>query len=184
MAGISDDLLTDAAGALDVAQAVVDSGIARLAHDGVDENQVLAYDVAHAASGVMAARGLLGYGNKGEDEAKITAAFTADVIADLAFKLYGRETEWGVAPGALDGAREFTAAYRSPEFLASLATTTGPRHLAEDFEMVQDTFRRFAEEKLVPIAEHIHRHNDDIPEDIIEGLAEMGAFGLSIPEEY
>src|SRR5690606_15582046 len=30
----------------------------------------------------------------------------------------------------------------------------------------------------------IHRHNDDIPEDIITGLAEMGAFGLSIPEEY
>ena len=50
--------------------------------------------------------------------------------------------------------------------------------------MVQDTFRRFAEEKLAPIAEHIHRENDDIPEDIISGLAEMGAFGLSIAEEY
>ncbi len=31
--------------------------------------------------------------------------------------------------------------------------------------MVQDTFRRFAEEKLAPVAEHIHRHNDDIPEE-------------------
>ena len=50
--------------------------------------------------------------------------------------------------------------------------------------MVQDTFRRFAEDKLKPIAEHIHRENADIPEEIIEGLAEMGAFGLSIPEEY
>jgi (2S)-methylsuccinyl-CoA dehydrogenase len=50
--------------------------------------------------------------------------------------------------------------------------------------MVQDAFRRFADEKLKPVAEHIHRHNADIPEDIIEGLAEMGAFGLSIPEEY
>ena len=178
------ELLTDCAAALDVAQAVVDSGIARLANDGIDENQVLAYDVAHAASGVMAARGLLGYGTKGEDEAKITVAFAADVVADLAQKLFGRENEWGVAPNALDGAREFTAAYRSPEFIASLATTSGPRHLTEDFEMVQDTFRRFAEDKLVPIAEHIHRHNDDIPEEIIEGLAEMGAFGLSIPEEY
>ena len=49
---------------------------------------------------------------------------------------------------------------------------------------MQDTFRRFAEEKLKPIAEHIHRHNDDIPEDVISGLGEMGAFGLSIPEEY
>ena len=49
---------------------------------------------------------------------------------------------------------------------------------------MQDTFRRFADEKLAPIAEHIHRHNGDIPEEIISGLAEMGAFGLSIPEEY
>jgi (2S)-methylsuccinyl-CoA dehydrogenase len=50
--------------------------------------------------------------------------------------------------------------------------------------MVQDAFRRFAEEKLKPIAEHIHRTNGDIPEEIISGLAEMGAFGLSIPEAY
>ena len=50
--------------------------------------------------------------------------------------------------------------------------------------MVQDTFRRFAEEKIKPIAEHIHRHNADIPEEIITGLAEMGGFGLSVPEEY
>ncbi len=49
---------------------------------------------------------------------------------------------------------------------------------------MQDTFRRFADEKLKPVAEHIHRNNEDIPEDIISGLAEMGAFGLSIPEEY
>ena len=33
-------------------------------------------------------------------------------------------------------------------------------------------------------AEHIHRFNEDIPEEIISGLGELGAFGLSIPEEY
>jgi (2S)-methylsuccinyl-CoA dehydrogenase len=176
--------LTLAASALDRAQAVIDSGIARLAADGIDENQVLAYEVAHAAAAVMAARGLLGYGEHGDVEARITVAFTADVLADLAGKLFGRESEWGVGSGALDATRDFVAAYRSPEFLAGLADTDGPRHLSSDFEMVQDTFRRFAEEKLAPIAEHIHRENADIPEDIISGLAEMGAFGLSIAEEY
>ena len=176
--------LTTAAAALDSAQQVLDAGIARLAADGIDDNQVLAYDVAHAAAGVMAARGLLDYGNRGGDEANITAAFTADVLADLAAKVFGREAEWGVTDDALDAVRPFVATYRAPEFLASLADTDGPRHLSGDFEMVQDTFRRFADEKLAPIAEHIHRHNDDIPEDIITGLAEMGAFGLSISEEY
>ncbi|MFM7535606.1 MAG: acyl-CoA dehydrogenase family protein [Acidimicrobiales bacterium] len=169
---------------LDAAQAVVDAGVGRLARDGIDTNQVLAYDVAHAAAAVMAARGLLSYGSRGDAESLITAAFTADAVADLVGKVFGREAEWGVSPTALDATREFVASFRDPAFLASLADTDGPRGLTDDFELVQDTFRRFAEEQLVPIAEHIHRENDDIPDDIISGLAEMGAFGLSIAEEY
>jgi (2S)-methylsuccinyl-CoA dehydrogenase len=174
----------DASAVLDAAEAVVDAGIARLAEGGIDEQQVLAYDVAHAAAAVRTGRGLLGYAARGDVEGRITAAFIADAVADLAGKVFGREAEWGVAPGALDGTRTYVAAHRSPEFLAALATEEGPRHLGEDFEMVQDAFRRFAEEKLKPIAEHIHRDNDDIPEEIISGLAEMGAFGLSISESY
>ena len=50
--------------------------------------------------------------------------------------------------------------------------------------MVRDTFHRFAEDKIRPVAEHIHRENADIPEEIISGLAEIGGFGLSVPEEY
>jgi (2S)-methylsuccinyl-CoA dehydrogenase len=50
--------------------------------------------------------------------------------------------------------------------------------------MVQDTFRRFAEKEIAPVAEEIHRRNSDIPERIIEGLAELGTFGLSVPETY
>ena len=50
--------------------------------------------------------------------------------------------------------------------------------------MVRDTFHRFAEDKIRPVAEHIHRTNADIPEEIIDGMAEIGGFGLSVPEEY
>jgi len=178
------DRLLRAATAIDAAQAVVDSGIAQLAANGIEANQVLAYDVAHSAAAVQSARGLLSYGQQGDVEERITCAFAADAIGELVGRLFGREAEWGVADTALDGTRAFVAEHRSPAFLASLATQPGPRHLDDDFEMVQDAFRRFAEDKLKPIAEHIHRHNDDIPEEIITGLAEMGAFGLSIPEEY
>ena len=178
------DTLNAAEAALDAAQAVVDAGIAQLAAHGIDANQVLAYDVAHAAAAVQTGRGLLTYGSKGSLEADLTAAFVADAVAEIAAKVFGRESEWGITNTALDGTREFLASYRSSEFLAGLAGKDGPRHLDDDFEMVQDAFRRFAEEKLVPIAEHIHRENGDIPEDIITGLAEMGAFGLSIAEEY
>ena len=30
----------------------------------------------------------------------------------------------------------------------------------------------------------MHRTNADIPEEVISGLAEIGGFGLSVPEEY
>ncbi|MEZ5383854.1 MAG: acyl-CoA dehydrogenase family protein [Microthrixaceae bacterium] len=176
--------LTSAAAALDVGQAVVDAAVARLATDGIDTNQVLAYDVAHAAAALQCGRGLLDYGSKGDTESLVTAAFVADALGELGAKVFGREAEWGVATDAMDGARDFVATYKSSDFLASLADTDGPRHLGDDFEMVQDAFRRFAEDKIMPIAEEIHRHNGDIPEEIISGLAEMGAFGLSIPEEY
>ncbi|MEY2402498.1 MAG: (2S)-methylsuccinyl-CoA dehydrogenase, partial [Acidimicrobiaceae bacterium] len=176
--------LSAAATAVDLANAVVRAGVSALAAAGsIDDNQVLAYDLAHAAAAVETARTLLDYGGKGDTEARITCAFVADAVAELAGKTYGREAEWNVASGALDGARDFVSIFRSPAFLASLAGTDGPRHLDQDFEMVQDTFRRFADEKLRPVAEHIHRTNADLPEDIISGLAELGGFGLSVPEE-
>jgi (2S)-methylsuccinyl-CoA dehydrogenase len=177
--------LSAAASAIDLAGGAIDRAITTLvAAGGVDDNQVVAYDLAHAAAAVEAGRALLDYGAKGDVEARLTCAYVADALADLAGKLAGRERAWGVEPGALDGALEFVATHREPGFLATLADEEGPRHLDEEFELVRDTFRRFAEDKIRPVAEEIHRHNTDIPEEIITGMAEMGGFGLSIPEEY
>ncbi len=176
--------LANAKAVIDAAHAVVAAGTATLAAGDLDRLQVLAYDVAHAAAAVETGRAMLTYGAKGDLEAQLTVAYIADAVGELAAKLFGREALWGVAPDALDDCRSFVAAYRDPDFLAPLAMEPGPRHLDGDFELVQDTFRRFAEDKLAEVAEHIHRHNADIPEDLIDGLAEMGVFGLSIPEEY
>jgi (2S)-methylsuccinyl-CoA dehydrogenase len=49
---------------------------------------------------------------------------------------------------------------------------------------VRETFRRFAEERVRPHAEEVHRTNGDVPEEVIAGLAELGGFGLSVPEQY
>jgi (2S)-methylsuccinyl-CoA dehydrogenase len=177
--------LTAAADVVELASRVVEQGTRTLAAGGgVDVDQVLGYDLAHAAAAVETSRAMLGYGALGDVEGQIACAFIADAVGELASRLFGREATWGIDASALDGARAFCATYRDPEFLASLAGQDGHRHLDDDFELVQDTFRRFADDKLKPVAEHIHRENADIPEEIIEGLAEMGAFGLSIPEEY
>ncbi|MEN9802072.1 MAG: hypothetical protein RLZ37_1197 [Actinomycetota bacterium] len=181
---VQPDLRT-AADVIDLASRTVGKGLRALAESGgADVHQVLAYDLAHAASAVETARSLLDYGAKGTHEGLITCAFTADMVHDLATKILGRESLWGLEVNALAPASPFMATYRDPEFLASLADSQGPRHLDPDFEMVQDTFRSFADKVIAPRAEHVHRHNDDVPEDIISGLADMGAFGLSVPVEY
>jgi (2S)-methylsuccinyl-CoA dehydrogenase len=177
--------LTAAASVVDLARSVVDAGVRRLtAAGGPDAAQVLAYDLAHAAAGVETARSMLDYGAKGEVEASVACAFVADAVHDLVTRVTGREALWGLDTASLRDAHDFLATYRDPDFLAALAAIESPRHLDSDFELVQDTFRRFAEDKIAPVAEHVHRTNGDVPEEIITGLGEMGAFGLSVPEQY
>jgi (2S)-methylsuccinyl-CoA dehydrogenase len=179
---MSNDALEHAGSILHLADTVVRSGIEQIG--SVDVDQVLAYDVAHAASAVTAAKVMLTYGERGEVEARAACAYLADALHDLAQRIYGREQLWGVGAGALDAARAFVAEHRSPAAVASFADVDLEAHLDDDMTMVADTFRRFAEDRIMPVAEHVHRHNGDVPEDVIAGVAELGAFGLAIPEEY
>ncbi len=182
---ISDSDLLAASGAVDLAASVVDTGIRNLTtNGGPDSNQVLAYDLAHAAAQVAAAHALLDYGNRGAVEARIACAFVAEMIHDLISRTAGRESVWGVEVAPLQAAYPILEKFRSPEFVASLAETPGPLHLDDEMTMVADTFRSFADKMIKPHAEHVHRANADVPEEIVQGLAAMGAFGLSVPTEY
>jgi (2S)-methylsuccinyl-CoA dehydrogenase len=177
--------LDGAAKAVDIAANVLDQAVRHLAASGgPDRQQVLAYDLAHGSAEVAAAKAMLAYGRHGDVEARLTCSFAADVIHDLISRLCARESTWGLEKAPLRHTHEFLDRYRVPEFVASLADQAGPRHLPGDMEMVQDTFRAFAEKEIAPRAEHVHRQNGDVPEDVISGLAEMGVFGLSIPAEY
>ncbi|MCV2872266.1 acyl-CoA dehydrogenase family protein [Defluviimonas sp. WL0050] len=62
--------------------------------------------------------------------------------------------------------------------------TVGATGLDEDLEMIRDQFRRYAEERVVPNAHDWHLRDELIPMGIIEELAELGVFGLTIPEEF
>ena len=177
--------LTTAAGVIEVVSRVVGKGTRNLAAlGGPDTHQVLAYDIAHASAALHTARSMLDYGAKGNDEARLTCVFIADMAHEVATRLLGRESMWGVDSNALAANTSFIAMWRNPEVLADLAEVAGPRHLDDEYEMVQDTFRSFAVKEIAPRAEHVHRHNADVPEEIISGLAEIGAFGLSVPSEY
>jgi len=84
-----------------------------------------------------------------------------------------------VAGGATTAIRE-----RIAQVLAERdgASTFGDCGLDEDYEMIRDQFRRFADEKVVPHAHEWHLKDELIPDAIISEMAELGVFGLTIPE--
>ena len=51
-------------------------------------------------------------------------------------------------------------------------------------DMIRDQVRRFAERAVMPFAQDWHRRDRLIPLPLIEELARIGVFGLTIPEEY
>ncbi|MGE0878884.1 MAG: acyl-CoA dehydrogenase family protein [Acidimicrobiia bacterium] len=177
--------LAGAAAVVETMAAVANSGARALATaGGVDRDQVVAYDLAHAGAAVEIARTMLGYAQYGTDEAAFTCAFVADAAYELATKVFGREAAWDVDAGVFDGARDFISRYRDPAFVASLASLDPSRHLDDDHELLRQTFRSFSDKLIAPHAEHVHRTNGDVPEEIIAGLGELGAFGLACPVEY
>jgi acyl-CoA dehydrogenase len=53
----------------------------------------------------------------------------------------------------------------------------------DTFDALIDTVRRFVAERLRPLEEKV-AEDDEIPDDVVREMREMGLFGLSIPEEH
>jgi (2S)-methylsuccinyl-CoA dehydrogenase len=62
--------------------------------------------------------------------------------------------------------------------------TVGASGLDAELEMIRDQFRRFSREKVEPFAHDWHLKDELIPMAIIDEMAEMGVFGLTIPEDF
>ncbi|WP_454644739.1 acyl-CoA dehydrogenase family protein [Bradyrhizobium liaoningense] len=60
----------------------------------------------------------------------------------------------------------------------------GDSLISNDNLAVQDSVRRLAADVVAPLAEKIHRHDLTVPENILAGLRDIGAFGLAIPEAF
>lgn len=55
--------------------------------------------------------------------------------------------------------------------------------LTEDQTEILKAVRTFVDEKILPVATEME-HADEYPQEIVDGLKELGIFGLMIPEEY
>ena len=140
-----------------------------------------------------------GEGRFGEMEALILQIGFGEYLAQIAggipmsqgetARLADLDTSW--TPGG--AAATLIAAGNSPAARARLVAlmrdnhgraTFGATGLDEDLEMIRDQFRRYAEERVVPNAHDWHLKDELIPMEIIEELAELGVFGLTIPEDF
>jgi len=102
-------------------------------------------------------------------------------LSDLGVEIGGDSVEALIAHGNTDAARARLVALMVER---GAAATFGDCGLEEEFEMVRDQFRRFADDKVVPHAHEWHLKDELVPMAIIDEMADLGVFGLTIPEEF
>ncbi len=64
--------------------------------------------------------------------------------------------------------------------MSRLCQTEG---LNEDQVEILKAVRQFVDEQIIPVAQDLE-HADEYPQEIVDGLKELGVFGLTIPEEF
>lgn len=64
------------------------------------------------------------------------------------------------------------------------AATFGNAGLEDTYEAIREQMRRFADAEVIPHAHDWHLKDDYIPMPVVKQMAELGVFGLTIPEEF
>ena len=54
----------------------------------------------------------------------------------------------------------------------------------DTLDMIQDQFKKFTDEEIIPHANEWHLKDDLIPDEILSKMAELGVFSIAIPESY
>jgi (2S)-methylsuccinyl-CoA dehydrogenase len=183
----------------------------RVSNSAIEANQTAAHGLAWLATYVEALRQMQAWadrlteaGNFGEVEALIHQIAFGEYLHQIAGGIPMNQAEvtrladlglgWDVLSGFQSDAVQTlmargnsqSARTRLVELMQerSAEITVGRTGLDDELEMIREQFRRFAVEKVEPHAHDWHLKDELIPMEIIEELAEMGVFGLTIPEEY
>ncbi len=170
----------------------------------VDEHQVHTERLAYLATEIEAAQALLGYARAAKDQgpgdplaAEMALAFAAEVGARLWAQAEIHLKDFGLSESFL------SATLGQPEVKASLRQGASEERLRRIGQavlaqkganqcwlesdlalMTREAVRQFAQSEIAPLAERIHRNDELVPEELIQKMAELGYFGLSVPEEY
>ncbi len=178
----------------------------KVSNQGLEARQFQAHSLSWLATYVEALRQLNAWagrlaqaGQFGQMEALIRQIGFGEYLNQIAGGIPMSQTEfarlWDLGLGWTPGeaAARLMAAGNTPTARSALVAlmrdnhgraTFGATGLDEELEMIRDQFRRYADEKVIPQAHDWHLKDELIPMEVITELAEMGVFGLTIPEAY
>jgi (2S)-methylsuccinyl-CoA dehydrogenase len=183
----------------------------KLSNAAIEREQHAAHGVAWLATYVESVRELLAYaerqkaeGRYGETEDLLTKIGVGEYLAQIFGGIPMSQGEF-IRLGDFGLANETIAAKRIPAIETLIATgntapnrarlvdlvdhaeasaTVGSPGLDETLEAIREEIRKYAEAEVLPHAHEWHLKNAYIPLEIIQGLADLGVFGLTVPEEY
>lgn len=161
----------------------------------LDSHQQQCYDLALCTAELHAARAMSVYAKQAPDNALLqvlTRLFVSDIQHGVLARLQSQAADLGLSLAALQAAiaASVAATVSADEAAAAGASIQAdtiaelPALLPDDITMVRDTFTRFTEQQVMPVAEAIHRQNLDIPEALIAEAAALGCFGTCIPQRF
>ncbi|PWB82296.1 MAG: acyl-CoA dehydrogenase [Methylocystaceae bacterium] len=183
----------------------------KLSNDLIEVEQHAAHGLSWFATYVQGLRELLHYAERlssegayGEVEDLLTRIAFAEYLAQVFGGIpmsqgeFVRLSDFELAPEAIASRRtpivdRLIATGNTAKNRARLAElidhheaaeTIGATGLDETLEAIRSEMRKFAADNVTPHAHEWHLKNDYIPLEVISGLAELGVFGLTIPEEY
>ena len=192
-------------------QQAIDSVRAKVSTDGdlqatlLDQEQRAVHGLAWLATYVESLRQMQGWGER--LSASNTFGDTEQLMLRLAFSEYLARIAGGIPMNQVETIRlvdlglPVDAAYRDPviqtmlpcdgdrDARARLAAHMEEGHFGdwalddETLDMIKEQFCRFADEQVAPFAHGWHERDDLIPDEVIDAVADLGVFGLTIPED-
>jgi (2S)-methylsuccinyl-CoA dehydrogenase len=160
----------------------------------VDYQQVI-FDLAVSTAELQCARQFAEYSDSyGRFEKSLAESFAAEMIVSIRERLSRSAEDFGLEIAELKASENCETFCRAKLLHTHLADIgreivdrngdLGDRGLDEEKLLMAETFRQFAGNVVTPLAEDIHRKDLIIPDEILDGLRDLGCFGLSVPERY
>ncbi len=164
-----------------------------------DQVQVPLYELAFAQAEFQAMRATAAYAvlpaNHDDLALKklLSQCLQKDTIKSILYRLRGQATAFSLSLDELAGiesrcssAPSDVSATDSRQALGRLFIegAEAPRHLDQEKSMMRESFRQFSNQVVKPLAESVHREDLMVPDKIIEGLKDLGCFGLCVPQRF